>query len=86
MTEITQLQKSHFGLGPGTRGSQTGLGEGREGRRWGGRGEFPSALISVVFMMLLGPLMKEKKKKDGNGLSGGKRQESQIHHITTKSD
>ena len=63
MTEITQLQKSHFGLGPGTRGSQTGLGEGREGRRWGGRGEFPLALISVVFMMLLGPLMKEKKKK-----------------------
>ena len=47
---MTQLQKSRFGLGPGTRGSQTGLGEGRGGRRWGGRAEFPSALISVVFM------------------------------------
>ena len=34
-----------------------------EGRRWGGCGEFPSALVSVVFMMVLGPLMKERKKK-----------------------
>lgn len=54
--------------------NRAGGGEGGEG---GGEAvsEFPSALVSVVFM-ILGPLMKEKKergkKKDGNGLSRGK--------------
>lgn len=56
----------------------------REGGREGGCGELPSALISIVSVMLLGQL--KKKKKGGGGLWGGNRQELQIHLITTKSD
>lgn len=56
-----------------------------EGGREGGCGELPSALISIVSIMLLGAI-KEKKKKGGGGLWGGNRQELQIHLTTTKSD
>lgn len=53
-------------------------------RTVGGCGEFPSALISIVFMILLRQLKRKRKKKMGvGGLGEGNRQELQIHPKTT---